>query len=94
MCYKGTPGQVPAGLLQPAQIQHGRAQATEEAEDQEGHPGLRREEESSREYCAVINPPLSVWGVPRPHARSFSLSVCLPFLSSALCLCLLDIFVP
>ncbi len=50
------------------------------------------EDESSREYCAVINPPLCVWGVPRPHARSFSLSVCLPFLSSALPL--LDIFVP
>ena len=32
--------QVPGGLLQPAQVQHGRPQAAEEAEDQEGHPGL------------------------------------------------------
>ena len=31
--------QVPDGLLQPAQVQHGRAEeAAEEAEDQESHP--------------------------------------------------------
>ena len=34
----GAPGeQVPDGLLQPSQVQHGRAQAPEEAEGQESH---------------------------------------------------------
>ena len=30
--------QVPDGVLQPAEVQHGRAEATKEAEDQESHP--------------------------------------------------------
>ena len=30
--------QVPDGVLQPAEVQHGRAEAAEEAEDQESHP--------------------------------------------------------
>merc|ERR1712192_196955 len=30
--------QVPDGVLQPAEVQHGRAEAPEEAEDQESHP--------------------------------------------------------
>merc|ERR1719450_456541 len=30
--------QVPDGVLQPAEVQHGRAETTEEAEDQESHP--------------------------------------------------------
>ena len=30
--------QVPDGILQPTQVQHGRAEAAKEAEDQETHP--------------------------------------------------------
>ena len=30
--------QVPDGVLQPAEVQHGRAEAAKEAEDQETHP--------------------------------------------------------
>ena len=30
--------QVPDGVLQPDQVQHGRAEAAKEAEDQESHP--------------------------------------------------------
>ena len=30
--------QVPDGILQPAEVQHGRAEAAEEAEDQESYP--------------------------------------------------------
>jgi len=30
--------QVPDGVLQPTQVQHGRAEAAKEAEDQETHP--------------------------------------------------------
>ena len=30
--------QIPAGLLQPLEVEHGRAEATKETEDKEGHP--------------------------------------------------------
>lgn len=40
MSVNGRLGQVPGGLLQPAQVQHGWSQEAEEAEGQEGDPGL------------------------------------------------------
>jgi len=88
------PCQVPAGLLQPPQVQHGRAQAPEEAEDKEGHPGLEGGEEEQKILCCDKSPSVVVCGVPRSPARSFSLSLPPSFLSLAPIVFLLDIFVP
>ena len=34
--------QVPDGVLQPAEVQHGRPEEAEEAEDQESHPVISK----------------------------------------------------
>ena len=49
--------QVPDGVLQPAEVQHGRAEAAEEAEDQESHPLIDLAEKPRlNNYKKTLNP--------------------------------------